>query len=108
MKFYVVVIYYLVSLSLKFHEDPESNVRARIVNAHTRDKMIKRTPVTAYMLLLSLSNKLILFDSHYESPCISVEFEDNNLVCHKLSSLSSPPLLMSRTGSVPENSPDYS
>ena len=30
--------------------------------------MKKRTPVPAYMLLLSLSNKLILFDSHYGSP----------------------------------------
>ena len=31
--------------------------------------MKKTTPVLAYMLLLSLSNKLILFGSHYWSPC---------------------------------------
>ena len=34
--------------------------------------MMKRTCVPAYRLLLSLSNKLILFVSHYESPCISL------------------------------------
>ena len=38
MKFYVVVNYYLVNLSFKFHEDPNSNARARVVNARTRDK----------------------------------------------------------------------
>ena len=32
--------------------------------------MMKRTCVPAYRLLLSLSNELILFLSHYESPCI--------------------------------------
>ena len=31
--------------------------------------MMKRTCVPAYRLLLSLSNELILFLSHYESPC---------------------------------------
>ena len=38
MKFYVVVKYYLVSLSFKFHEDPCRNARAWVVNARTRDK----------------------------------------------------------------------
>ena len=33
MKFYVVVNYYHVSLSFKFHEDPGKNERARVVNA---------------------------------------------------------------------------
>ena len=33
MKFCVVVNYYLVSLSLKFHEDPCINVRTPVVNA---------------------------------------------------------------------------
>ena len=33
MKFYMVVNYYLVSLSFKFHEDPCINARARVVNA---------------------------------------------------------------------------
>ena len=32
--------------------------------------MKKRTPVPAYMLLLSLSNKLVLFCSHSKTPCI--------------------------------------
>ena len=32
--------------------------------------MNKRTPVPAYMLLLGLSNKLKLFCSHSETPCI--------------------------------------
>ena len=35
---YVVVNYYLVSLSFKFHEDLDTNARARVVNARTRDK----------------------------------------------------------------------
>ena len=33
MKFYVVVNYYLVSLSFKFHKDLCINARARAVNA---------------------------------------------------------------------------
>ena len=37
MKFYVVVNFYLVSLSLKFHEDPFVNARARGGNARIRD-----------------------------------------------------------------------
>ena len=35
MKYYVVVNYYLVSLSFKFHEDSCINARARVVNAGT-------------------------------------------------------------------------
>ena len=46
MKFYVVVNYYLVSLSFKFHEDPDSNARARVVNARTRDKTCARAFTT--------------------------------------------------------------
>ena len=38
IKFYVVVNYYLVSLSSKFHKDPCANARARVVNVRTRDK----------------------------------------------------------------------
>ena len=45
-KFYVVVHYYLVSLSFKFHEDSDSNARARVVNARTRDKMCARAFTT--------------------------------------------------------------
>ena len=41
----MVVNYYLVSLSSKFHEDPDSNTRARVVNARTRDKKCARTRV---------------------------------------------------------------
>ena len=46
------VNYYLVSLSFKFHEDPRINARARVINAHTRDKTCARaftTRVRAYM-----------------------------------------------------------
>ena len=32
MKFFVVVIYYLVSFSFEFHDDPSINVSARVVN----------------------------------------------------------------------------
>ena len=37
MKFYVVVNFYLVSLSFKFHEDPSINTRARVENVRIRD-----------------------------------------------------------------------
>ena len=39
MKFYVVMNYYLVTLSLKFHKNPCKNARTQVVNARTRDKM---------------------------------------------------------------------
>ena len=39
MKFYMVVNYYLVNLSFNVHEDLNSNARARVINARTRDKM---------------------------------------------------------------------
>ena len=41
MKFYVVVYYYLVSLSFKFHEDLCINARARVVNvrAHVLSRL---------------------------------------------------------------------
>ena len=42
MKFYVVVNYYLVSLSFKFHKNPCTNARAQVVNARTRDKTCAR------------------------------------------------------------------
>ena len=38
MKFYMVVNYYLVSLSFKFHKNPCTNARAQVVNARTRVK----------------------------------------------------------------------
>ena len=37
MKFYVVVNFYLVRLSFKFHEDRSINARAQVVNARIRD-----------------------------------------------------------------------
>ena len=37
MKFYLVVKLYLVSLSLKFDEDPLVNVRARVENVRIHD-----------------------------------------------------------------------
>ena len=44
MKFYMVVNYYLVNLSFKFNEDLNSNARARVINARTRN----RTRVRVY------------------------------------------------------------
>ena len=38
MKILMVANYYLVSLSYKFHEDPFTNVRARVVNMRTCNK----------------------------------------------------------------------
>ena len=38
MIFCMVIKYYLESLSFKFHENPCTNARTRVVNAHTRDK----------------------------------------------------------------------
>ena len=42
MKFYVVVNYYLVSLSFKNHKNPCTNARQQVVNARTRDKTCAR------------------------------------------------------------------
>ena len=38
-KFYMVVKYYLETLSFKFHDYPCTNARARVVNARTQDKI---------------------------------------------------------------------
>ena len=46
MKFYVVVNYYLVNLSLKFHKDPCKTARARVLNAHTCDITCTRAFMT--------------------------------------------------------------
>ena len=43
MKFYVVVNYYLVRLSFKFHDHLCINGRARVVNARTCNKSCART-----------------------------------------------------------------
>ena len=40
MKIYVVVNFYLVSFSFKFHEDPCTNARALVVNACTRVQLM--------------------------------------------------------------------
>ena len=50
MKFYMVVNYYLVNLSFKFHEDLNSNARARVINARTRDKTRVRV-YNSYVLI---------------------------------------------------------
>jgi hypothetical protein len=42
--------------------------------------MNKMTPDPAYRLLSSLSNKLILFGSHYGSPCMNIAADLNKLV----------------------------
>ena len=46
MKNFMVANYYLVSLSFKFHENPFTNARARVVNVHTRDKTCVRAFTT--------------------------------------------------------------
>ena len=46
MKSYMVVNYYLVSLSFKFYDDPFINARARVVNVRTLDKSCARTFTT--------------------------------------------------------------
>ena len=50
MKFYMVVNYYLVNLNFKFHEDLNSNARARVINARTRDKTRVRV-YNSYVLI---------------------------------------------------------
>ena len=58
MKFYAVVNYYLVSLSFKFHEDRDSNARARVVNARTRDKTCARAFITRMCAFMHRSFKV--------------------------------------------------
>ena len=52
MKFYVVVNYYLVSLSFKFHDDPCINARVRGVNMRTCDKSCTGTFITFARLFM--------------------------------------------------------
>ena len=42
MKFYMVVKYYLENLSFKFHEDPCTNARARVVKARVHVLLAKK------------------------------------------------------------------
>ena len=56
MKFYMVVNYYLVNLSFKFHEDPWTNARARFVSTRIRDKTCAHT-----------------FTTHYGTPCMNIK-----------------------------------
>ena len=46
MKFYMVVNYYHVSFTFKFHGYLCTNARARVINAHTRDKTCARAFTT--------------------------------------------------------------
>ena len=46
MKFHMVVNYYLVSLSFKFHKNSCTNARVRVINARTRDKTYARAFTT--------------------------------------------------------------
>ena len=46
MKFHMVVNTYLVSLCIKFYDDPCINVRAQFVNERTCDKMCTCTFTT--------------------------------------------------------------
>ena len=57
MKFYVVVNYYLVSLSSKFHEDPDSNASARVVNPRTRDKTCERVFTICLCIFMHISSQ---------------------------------------------------
>ena len=41
-KFYVVVNYYLVSISFKFHKGPCTNAHVQFIKARTRDKTCAR------------------------------------------------------------------
>ena len=43
MKFYVMVNSYLASLSFKFHEDPDSNARVRVINARKEGPFLLMT-----------------------------------------------------------------
>ena len=75
MKFYVVVNYYLVGLSFKFHEDPCINARTRVIKAQTRDKTsvhLFATHVRASMHESSWNLKLkptrLVIDHHIKDP----------------------------------------
>ena len=54
MKFYKVVNYYLVSLSLKFHKDSCINPRARAVEWHHKAEHVTGLPVVPLLLPLEL------------------------------------------------------
>ena len=82
MKFYVVVKYYLVSLSFKFHEDPCRNASAWVVNARTRDKTCARMFTTCAHACLQLV-RFHLFTDLPEIPNLSSQ--DSIWQPHKIS-----------------------
>ena len=63
MKFYVVVNFYLVNLSVNFHKDPCINVRARVANARIRDIKIQASVAE----ILAKQYKL---SEYFNFPCI--------------------------------------
>ena len=58
MKFYVVVIYYLVIICIKFHSDLCINARARVVNARNRDKTCARAFTTRVCTFMQNQNEI--------------------------------------------------
>ena len=61
MKFYMVVNYYLVNFSLKFHEDPCINPRARVVNARVHILLRVRMFTTRFRALNISATKAQIF-----------------------------------------------
>ena len=57
MKFYMVVNYYLVSLSFIFHKNPCTNVRSRVINALSR---IKRARTRVYSLCVRIYARIFI------------------------------------------------
>ena len=77
MKFYVVVNYYLVSLSFKFYEDPCTNALARVVNVHVHVlslyaiKLLQYTNIAlAFLLQCSYSVLTVSLQCIYSAPII--------------------------------------
>ena len=57
MKFYVVVNYYLMSLSFKFYDDPCIDARIRGENARTRDILCTRMITTRFGVFMHKYSK---------------------------------------------------
>ena len=74
MKFYMVVKYYLESLSFKFHEDPCTNARTKVINVRTRKKTCAHARGVQNVKIFDMKLALWFFPLHYTSGVTTKNF----------------------------------
>ena len=83
MKFYVVVTFYLVNLSVNFPKDPCINVRARVVNARVHVLLRLRAFTNHFRALnanISSTKARMCMVVNYYLVSLSFKFHEDSLV----------------------------